>query len=109
MAGGGAKGAFQAGAMWELVNQLSPIEVAYDVVSGISVGAINAGALSIFAKGDEKTATDFLIDKWMNMTSANMWQYWPKGIYDSLFTESSLLDSSPLRNFISGVIGEKQF
>ncbi len=52
--GGGDRGAFHAGAFDSLVKNLPESEVAYDVITGISVGSINALFLSFFAKGDEK-------------------------------------------------------
>ncbi len=58
--GGGDRGAYHAGAFHELVNNLPSEEVAYDIVTGISVGALNGLALSFFEKGDEKNASKFL-------------------------------------------------
>lgn len=40
-----------------MVRKLDPELVKYDVVSGISVGAINAAGISLFPKGEEKEAT----------------------------------------------------
>jgi hypothetical protein len=39
---------------------LNSSDMEYDVVSGISVGAINSGALAIHKKGEEKEATEYL-------------------------------------------------
>jgi predicted acylesterase/phospholipase RssA len=47
---------------------LPPEEVAYDVVSGISAGAINGIGFSFFEKGDEKNAVEFLEKIWSNIT-----------------------------------------
>ena len=49
----------------------------YDVISGISVGSINAGGISLFPKGREKEATENLKEIWMNMTDSSIWKYWP--------------------------------
>jgi len=48
MAGGGTKGAFEAGALYGMYHGTENVtnEFDYDVVSGISAGAINAGALA---------------------------------------------------------------
>ena len=51
--GGGNKGAYEAGAIYALVKNLHPDEVKYDVVSGISVGALNAAHVATYPKGDE--------------------------------------------------------
>lgn len=49
--------AYQAGALAGIANsQLTADEFAYDSVSGISGGAINAVILSNFTKGEEKAA-----------------------------------------------------
>lgn len=40
-----------------MVRSLKPEDTEYDVVSGISVGAINAIGISLFDKGDELNAT----------------------------------------------------
>ena len=55
--GGGDKGAFQVGAFKAMTEQLHPREVTYDVISGISVGAINAATIGIFPIGNEKAAS----------------------------------------------------
>lgn len=57
---GGVKGAYEIGALKALIDNLPAKDVAYDVVSGVSVGSINSAGMSIFKKGDEKNAIDFL-------------------------------------------------
>ena len=54
------KGAYESGALKALIENLPEGEAAYDVVSGVSAGSINAAAISFFKKGDEKAAIDFL-------------------------------------------------
>ena len=51
MAGGGAKSAFQVGSLWQMARSLDADQIMYDVVSGISAGAINSGGLCLFPKG----------------------------------------------------------
>ena len=54
MSGGGNKGAFEAGALYGLVmNDPDKTKYAYDVVTGVSAGSINTGAVSLFKPGDE--------------------------------------------------------
>ena len=62
--GGGDKGAYHAGAFDSLVELLPSNEVAYDVITGISVGSLNAAAISFFEKGDEIRAKDYLNNIW---------------------------------------------
>ena len=73
LAGGGAKGAFQAGAISLLANVLEPGEAEYDVVSGVSVGGINGGGIALFPKGQIKDAAEFMVNVWTNLTAADMW------------------------------------
>jgi predicted acylesterase/phospholipase RssA len=65
--GGGDRGAYHAGAFRQFVNALPAEEVAYDVITGISAGGLNAGALSLFKQGDEKNASHFLDNIWNNI------------------------------------------
>ena len=69
MSGGGSKGAYEAGALHSIFNTLTGTDGEYDVISGVSVGAINSAAMALFAKGDEKALGDFLLDMWMNLTN----------------------------------------
>lgn len=50
MSGGGVKGAYEAGVLYGMYHaeQTDKTKFAYDVVSGVSAGSINAGALSMF-------------------------------------------------------------
>jgi predicted acylesterase/phospholipase RssA len=45
---GGDRGAYHAGAFRQFVNSLPADEVAYDVITGISAGGLNAGAIALF-------------------------------------------------------------
>ncbi len=63
-AGGGSKGAFEAGALHTLVHDLPADERQYDVIAGVSVGAINAGFASVYEKGDELRLANDLIYFW---------------------------------------------
>ena len=60
LSGGGAKGSFEAGALWQMARMLNGTDMEYDVLSGISVGAINAGGFAVYPKGQEVEATEFV-------------------------------------------------
>lgn len=53
MRGGGTKGAYEVGALKAMAEMLEPIDIAYDVLAGVSIGAINAAMFSTFKRGDE--------------------------------------------------------
>lgn len=56
MSGGGNKGAYEVGVL-DAMSQIMPEqEVAYDVVAGVSVGAINSNTIAIYPIGQEKKA-----------------------------------------------------
>ena len=97
--GGGDKGAYQVGALSEML-RLIPDDIHYDVVSGVSAGALNAGGFSQFPPGEEAQAVEFLLDIWRNIHSDNVFTEWPGGIIDGLFYEPSLFDTSPLADFL---------
>jgi len=44
--GGGVHGAYEVGALQALVEHLEPKEYAYDFISGVSIGALNAGVIA---------------------------------------------------------------
>ena len=83
-----------------MARALDDKEIMYDVVSGISAGAINSGGLSLFPKGEEKQATQYLNDVWEKFEESNLWKFWDKGWYDAITQESGFLDNSPLYDFI---------
>ena len=55
---GGSKGAYEAGALWGIYYALKDLgqqaKMAYDSISGVSVGSINTFFLSFFPKGQEE-------------------------------------------------------
>jgi predicted acylesterase/phospholipase RssA len=53
LSGGGSKGAYEVGVLHQMARQLQGEDKVYDVMSGISVGSLNAAAMSLFEKGDE--------------------------------------------------------
>lgn len=75
LSGGGSKGAFEAGALYGLVmNDEDKTNYAYDVVTGVSAGAINTGAIAVFKPGDEVNLVQFLSDTWAGINDANVYK-----------------------------------
>lgn len=105
LGGGGDRGAYEAGVIQGLVYNLPPDQVQWNVVTGISAGAINAIAVSLFKIGEEKAAADFLIDQWLNITQKDVFQQWfPGGIAEGFLLKSGLLDTTPLRRYLGSII-----
>jgi predicted acylesterase/phospholipase RssA len=81
MQGGGSHGAYEAGSLWGIYDGLkkngTPEKMAYDSVSGVSAGAINAFAVSMFPKGQEEAMVEFLSEAWLNLTTPDVYINWP--------------------------------
>lgn len=105
--GGGAKGAYQAGAIYSFNHDGNPDDFQWDVVTGISGGAINTGAMSVWAKEDGVAMSEWLSTEWNdNLRTHDVWKWWPGGIIAGITKEQSLVDSTPLLEFLAGILGE---
>jgi len=107
--GGGDKGAYQAGAISGLIANLPTNMTQYDVVTGISVGALNAAGFSIFEVGKEKEASDFLLDKWRTLKGKkSIFKNWFLGPLYGLLFKTGLYDTSPLYDFLESLISYQE-
>ena len=105
LSGGGAKGSFEAGALYGLVmNDVDKSKYRYDVVTGVSAGAINTGAISVFDIGDEENLVQFLSETWSSIVGSDVYKQWsPLGIVTGILFESGVFDDTPLSNFLASV------
>jgi len=95
MSGGGSKGSFTAGAVKYLMQDIGRT---YDVYCGVSVGALNASYLSMFKAGEEKQASERLLDIWKNISTEQVYKSWfPFGRLHALW-EKSVYNSKPLQD-----------
>ena len=100
--GGGSHGAYQAGVLIGLIDGLDPAEVQWNVVTGISAGSLNAGAVSQYAMGDEANMKTFINETWSTLKGfSSVMKLWPLGPIDSVFFKSGLFDSSPLKQTLT--------
>lgn len=99
MSGGGAKGAYQAGAALHL---LADLGISYDGFCGASVGAINAAFLAQFEKRHEVEAATQLDMLWRGLSTPRVYRKWYHGLlwYLPVLWKPSLFDSSPLHEFL---------
>lgn len=105
-------GSFEVGALWGLFfNDEDKSKYSYDVVTGVSAGAINTAALSLFAPGDEENALKFLSNEWQTMGGRNIYKEWKKigGIADGVLNEYGTFDTSPLNNTLAKIFDEFNF
>ena len=104
MSGGANYGAWEVGVMWGLVNYGDPADFTWDVITGVSAGAINTAATAVFETGDELNMTQFLTDCWANLRSEDIWVEWPQGIVLGFIQEQGMLDTSPAVNFLRSLV-----
>ncbi len=99
LSGGGAKGAYQAGAIKYLLGDRA---THYDIVTGVSVGAINAAHLAQFSAGNELDAARSLTDFWKSIDTPEVYRKWYRGALWLLpaLWKPSVFDSSPLHAFL---------
>jgi predicted acylesterase/phospholipase RssA len=109
MSGGGDKGSYQASVFIEFTNLLSKEDVAYDVITGASAGSLNGAALSLFARGREDEAAEFIFGLWNSISNDDILKNWSEGILYSIFFKSSIFDNSPLVEFLYEQIGPRSF
>lgn len=86
-----------------MAHNLPEDEVMWDVVSGVSAGAMNTGGTSIFPVGKELELSEWLVNFWGNLTEKAILQEWPEGLFRSIFSESGVFDDTPLFNLLSTV------
>jgi len=95
--GGGDRGAYQAGAIYQIIMNHGDENVAYDVISGIGVGSINGAYLAGHAKGDEEQAAKDLVSLWRGLTKEQIYKSWSwGGIVRGLLFETGMYNNSPL-------------
>lgn len=101
LSGGGSKGAYQAGVLQYLLGDL---KLQYDILCGVSVGAINCAFLSMFGAGEEAESIIQLSQWWETLNNSKIYKRWfPFGRLHSLWT-NSFYDSSPLHNLVKSTI-----
>jgi predicted acylesterase/phospholipase RssA len=105
--GGGDKGAYQAGSILGLVDNLKSGETEWDVVTGISVGSLNGIALASYELGKEKDAAEFLKSIWKNLKgNTDIYQNWWLGPLYGLLYKNSIYDTTPLRNLLDKIVSK---
>jgi NTE family protein len=98
LSGGGSKGAFQVGV---LKRWMGDQRIDYDIVCGVSVGALNTAGLAMTPKGEPEKAITWLEQFWLEKveTAAIYKRWFPFGRLHSLWLKS-VYDSSPLISLV---------
>lgn len=103
LAGGGCKGAYQAGAIQHLMGNLG---IDYGIICGTSVGAINAAFLAQTKLGRPQAAAKSLFDLWYSVSTEKVRKSWPVFGPLSALWKQSVYDSSPVHAWIRSGLDE---
>jgi len=101
LSGGGDKGSYEAAVYIALVNLLEPEDIAYDVLTGVSAGSLNACGLSAFAPNEGPEASEFIFGLWNSISSSDIFTMWPKGILNGIFEQKGAVNNRPLIDFVT--------
>jgi len=104
MSGGASKGAFTQGVLVELARRGEE----YEFVSGVSVGALEAGMISQYPLGQFQAAVDALDDIWLGIEGdKSIYKRWCLGIVSGLISRDGFYNSSPLQNLIKKNVNDR--
>jgi len=104
LSGGGNNGAWEVGVVWGLINYGVASDYAYDVISGVSAGSINAGAMAGWAVGDDVNMIQWVSDMWKNLKSSDVWKDWSFGKVEGITIKGGAVDNSPLLGFLQNAL-----
>jgi NTE family protein len=111
LAGGGARGAYQAGVLKALYEILKTKTLPFQIISAVSVGSLNASVLAEYAD-DFSIAIEKLSSIWLNLRSDNVFYASNYALSKSVLRNLShllvhqkeagfLLDTTPLQELIN--------
>ncbi|MFA5958947.1 MAG: patatin-like phospholipase family protein [Tatlockia sp.] len=114
LAGGGARGAYQAGVLKAISAILQVKSLPFEIISGVSVGSINAAILAENAQ-DFSAGVEKLEGIWNEIRSQNIFNASNYELSKSVFRNIThllvkqrqtghLLDTAPLREFLTNTI-----
>jgi len=96
LSGGGSRGAYQVGVLrkWMLEDQRD-----YDILCGVSVGALNVTLLSQAPLGKPEAAYTRLLSLWDQVENRRIWKHWMVP-YVGVLWNRSVLNSAPLMDWV---------
>ena len=106
LSGGGSNGAWEAGVLWGFLHYGDPNDFEYDVVTGVSIGALTTYAFTHFAVGDELRFTEELSEMWSILNTENLYEQESlMELLDHTFIHKrqSLLDNTGSREILESV------
>ena len=106
LSGGGNNGAWEAGVLYGMLANGNAADFAFDVVTGVSAGAMNAGGLAGWEVGRELEAAQFLSDTWLGFSTSDIWTDWALGKVSGVLLMGGTVDNAPLLNTLQDLISQ---
>lgn len=97
LSGGGAKGAYQVGV---LRKWLGEEKKEYDILCGVSVGALNTSFLAMYGPGTAALAYKELKELWDGIDTSKIYRKWPLVGEAAALWKPAVYDSSPLQTLV---------
>ena len=91
---------YQAGVISGLAATLPASEMAYQAVSGVAGGAVNAVILATFAEGEETSAADRMKTFWVNSANTKLYKDWIGGDIEGLLIKGGIWNDENVLDFI---------
>jgi len=105
LSGGGSKGSWQAGVLTRLLGEEGQY---YEVICGVSVGALNGAFLAQYPLGREREASFDLGNLWRAVETSKIYKRWfPFGRLHALW-RGSAYNSEPLADWVSTALDTKR-
>ena len=105
MSGGSNNGAWEVGVLWGLAHYGNPEDYYWDVVSGISAGAINTAGLAGWKPEEVIEMTEYMSDSWLSLSNEDIWV--PRPGIQHIFNETSIFDDAPALETIRRIMSIK--
>lgn len=97
LSGGAVKGAYQIGVLKKWMNEEGRD---YEIMCGVSVGALNVSMISQIPFGHPKVAFDRMLKIWSGIDNSTIYKQWTFFGEVAGLWKTSLLDSQPLIDFV---------
>ena len=105
MSGGSNNGAWEIGVLWGLAHYGNPEDYYWDVISGISAGAINTSGTAGWKPEEVVEMTEYLSDAWLNLSTHDIWV--PRPGIAHILNETSIFDDATALETIREIMSAK--
>lgn len=97
---------YQAGVLSGFAQTYGADEMAYQAVSGVSGGAVNAAILASYEVGQESAAADRMKTFWENSADTKLYKDWLGGLAEGLLLKGGLWNDANTLDFIRGEMAD---